>query len=166
MNIYCRFGIPGSLIPYLPRVLLGSGALNELYLESNINASKLKKETECLSPMIELISHSPPCEATLIAKVLGTCSSTGNKLFSHSVPAIELEEQAVKRPPLSFVDVVSSGLNHSNLQSCDVLPIPISEEDQYAALGNYPPALVAVSSTNSAHQSRLPRAELLRPPQT
>ncbi|GMH19224.1 hypothetical protein Nepgr_021065 [Nepenthes gracilis] len=142
-------------------------ALHDLayYLANNLSprtldsSLKLKEDTECLSPVIELISHSPPYEATLIAKVPGTCSSTGNKLLSHSVPTIELEEQAVKRPPLSFVDVVSRGLNHSDLQSCDVLLIPISKEDQYAALGNYPPALVVVSSTSSAHQSPASLAE-------
>ncbi|GMH06004.1 hypothetical protein Nepgr_007844 [Nepenthes gracilis] len=87
---------------------------------SNLEASKLKDETDFLSTVIELVPHSPPCEATLVAKVPDNCSSTGNKLTSHS-PAVELVEHAVQDAsspmlPLSFADVVSRGSNHPDLQ--------------------------------------------------
>ncbi|GMH04857.1 hypothetical protein Nepgr_006697 [Nepenthes gracilis] len=124
---------------------------------SNLEVSKLKDETDCLSTVIELVPHSPPCEATLVAKVPDNCSSTGNKLTSH-FPTVELVEHVVQNAsspmrPLSFSDVVSRGSNYPDLQSCDVLRIPISDEDRYAALGLYPSALAAVSSTSSAHLS-------------
>ncbi|GMH30298.1 hypothetical protein Nepgr_032141 [Nepenthes gracilis] len=57
-----------------------------------------------------MVSHSPPCEATLTTKVPYNCSSTGNELISHSSPVAELvehEDQSAitSKPPLSFADV-------------------------------------------------------------
>ncbi|GMH02020.1 hypothetical protein Nepgr_003859 [Nepenthes gracilis] len=85
----------------------------EVLSTSNLKASKLKDETDCLSTVIELVPHSSPCEATLVAKVPDNYSSTGNKLTSH-FPAVELVEHAVQNAsspmlPLSFADIVSRG---------------------------------------------------------
>ncbi|GMH30383.1 hypothetical protein Nepgr_032226 [Nepenthes gracilis] len=40
------------------------------------------------------------------------------------------------------------GSNHPDLQSCDVLPVPISDEDRYAAFGLYSPTLAALLLVN------------------
>ncbi|GMH03432.1 hypothetical protein Nepgr_005271 [Nepenthes gracilis] len=83
-------------------------SLCEALSQSTLDASNLKEEADCLSSVNEVVSHSPPCEATIILKVPYNGSSTGNELLSHSSPVVELVEHAgasSSMPLLSFADV-------------------------------------------------------------
>ncbi|GMH11628.1 hypothetical protein Nepgr_013469 [Nepenthes gracilis] len=163
--------------------------LGEALSESTLDASELKEEDKCPSSEFALVSHSPPYELTLFAKVLNNCSSSGIELVSHSSPVVELVKHADhaeegtslaaklslsvdmvteqgtyhqsaidSMPPLSFADMVIRGLKPSDLPSCSVIPcsvipIPISDEDRYAAPENYPLAPDEICTSDSSHHS-------------